>query len=174
VISGNEQLYPRRESLDAMWQWEVRNDQIAADKQARIARLLGVENQDTTMPSITDMAKASQVRGEIEQRMVFQRQLLATNEVTRVASKIFELLSSRLGNLGTVLDPNGALAASQRDAVDKLGSDLLLRMHAELRDMLVGDAGLKPTRSGNPGSRPGRAGAASTSRKRGRRVAKPS
>jgi hypothetical protein len=148
VTNGNVQFYPRVAALDRMWAHETRGDQVAATKAKRVAALLGVEQPDGAMPSLSDMQRASALRAEIETRMIAQGELVPRAQVRRLSSQIGEFLSRRLSSLGSVLDPNGKWSPEMREAADKAGQDWLLRMYADLRHMLEPDADAQPPDAG--------------------------
>lgn len=159
IVTGNKQLYPRLASLDLMWAWETRGDQVAEVKKKRMAALLGVDEVDGSMPNLSDMAKASALRAEIETRMIAQGDLVPRAQVRRLSSQIGEFLSRRLSSLGSVLDPNGKWTPEARDAADKAGQEWLLRIYDEMKDMLAADAHAQPQGSRADRARPGQPGA---------------
>lgn len=136
TINGKEYLYPRIEALAALDAWERRADAANAQRADRIAALIGFKPDDDNL-SISDLQKAYNLGVELEQRMIAQGQLVPRSEVNATAGKVFQLLSRFLSDLGTTVDPNGQFPPAVREAADKGGQDLLLRIHAEMRDMLT-------------------------------------
>lgn len=137
LSEGRKHFYPRQPALQALLNWETRGDQASADKDARMRKLLGISDSTTPLISISDLEKASRLRAEIDQRLVDQGKLVAVADLQRTASLLYSVFSRPLSNLGTVLDPNGTYPAKVREGLDKLGKDLLLRMHKELGDKLA-------------------------------------
>ena len=144
IVSGGVQLYPRQTALERMWAWETRNDKTDKEKARRMAALLGVDDFSGVLPSMSEMQKASQLRAEIEARMIAQGQLVRRGDVASLLARVFELQSKRLSSLGTLIDPNGAYPQELRDAADAAGNSLLMAMHGELKHMLGGDAAAGP------------------------------
>ncbi len=136
-VSGKRHFYDRHLALQALDRFERRGDAVAAAKSDRIKALLGIETGGEALLNISDLQKASALRAEMEQRMKEQGLLIPVSEVQASYSRIFEILSRPLGNLGTVLDPNGLWPMEQRDAADKAGHEILLQLHAEVKDKLA-------------------------------------
>lgn len=140
TIDGKTHFYPRLKALQSLDRWERREDANNADKNNRIAQLIGVESAGAATMSLSDLTKASALRAEMEERMRAQGQLVAFAKLQTTAGKVFELLSRGLSNMGTVMDPNGAWSSDDRERADKHGRALLLRLHGEMKDMLGPDA----------------------------------
>jgi hypothetical protein len=140
VGERNRVYYKRREALAALQKWEHRGDHVNADRQRRLNKIMGITDEEEAgaLP-IGDMMKASALRAEMEQRMVAQRALVAKADVANTGARVFEIISRLLSNLGTVVDPNGIYPAAVREAADAAGHQRLLRIHAEMKDMLAGN-----------------------------------
>lgn len=137
--NGNVYVYPRLKALQALDRYERRADDATAAKQARLAKLVGVPMEDSRL-SLSDLIKANQLQADIDNRIAAQKLIVPKAAVQSTAAKVFERLSRTLSDLGTVVDPNGQFTTEVRAAADKAGKELLLRIHADLKDMLSEDA----------------------------------
>ena len=166
--------YPRRESLEALIKWETRGDEGEKTKSARLRKMMGHSDDDDaeSIISMSDMAKASQLRAQIEERMVVQRELVSRADEQKTAARVFEILSRNLSRLGSVIDPNGREKPEVRARLDQNGSNLLLALHREmataLGDVDVGSIIAAANRGGS-----GKSGKSGPSGKRRRSMADP-
>ena len=130
--------FPRGRALKALWEWEHKGDREQQEKQKRLAAIMGVEQDTSALTHLHpgEMLKAMQANAEIQERIKSQGMLVSRADAQAVAVRVYELLSRRLSNLGTVIDPNGLLSPDQREKMDKAGSDLLLSIYAQMRDTL--------------------------------------
>lgn len=159
----NQQLvYPRLQVLKAMQAYLTRNDAVQAERQAKFSRLMGQTSEGGAPSSGGDMLppsellKIDQLASNLEARKVRNGELIRREDVTAAAGKVFSLLSRRLANLGTQADPNGKLPGDVRDKIEKTGHALLLRIHAEMKDMLAADVEPEPDRTPAPRKRTGK------------------
>lgn len=150
---NNTHLYPAREALEAMQKYETRNDQVEAERGKRIARIMGRGPQGkgrSSQPftlSLSDMAQASRLAAEIEEREREQGLFVPVSDVAATAAGIFDIFSEYLDDLDNRIDPNGLLTPDTRAFIRTQGAELLLKVHGEMRDMLAGNAGAQ-----SPGS----------------------
>ena len=134
-------FYPRKQALKALWDWEHKGDKEQEDKQRRLAAITGVDETALRNSGLSmgDLIKASQMTQQNQERMKAQGLLTSKQDQQAIAGKVFELISRRLSNLGTVIDPNGMMTAEERETLDEAGKSLLLSIYAEMRDILSGD-----------------------------------
>jgi hypothetical protein len=165
VVDGKTYLYPRIPALERLDQWERRADAANAKRHDRLAALVGMELDESAF-SITDLQKANQLRLDIEERMKAQGLLVSKAEMQKTAGKIAEILQRNLSALGTAVDPNGQFPPEVAKAADEAGERILLLIHAQMKDMLLKDAALLPTRPGRDGGGDARARGARAPRKR--------
>lgn len=172
----NAHLYPARAALKVMLAYEKRNDKVAADLEGRFSRIMGrtpakggrgkAAREPEPMLPLNDLATASRVMAETEQRERDMGLYCPLADQASTAGLVFGMFSDFLSNLSTQVDPNGVLAPEVHAFLKIRGTELSLQMHGEMRDMLSGDA--KPRSSGNKGSRGanGRAGGSRSRRPR--------
>jgi hypothetical protein len=137
-LDGKTFLYPRRRAIEALDRHERRDDEKNDAKGRRLAALVGVEDAAVHF-SITDLMKANSLRADLQAEREKQGLLVPRPKVQSTASKVFTILQRALNDLGTLVDPNGQHSPEIREAADKAGQDLLLRIHAEMKDMLTSD-----------------------------------
>lgn len=166
IVDGKTYLYPRVKALEVLNAWERRADEANAKKTDRLAALVGFE-LDGSGISISDLQKSNQLRLDIEERLKAQKLLVAKPDMQQLAGKVFEILSRGLSALGTAVDPNGQFPPEVAKAADAAGEELLLRIHALMKDMLVSDAAVFATRSDRDGDETPRTRAPRPPRKRG-------
>lgn len=151
---NNSHLYPAKEALTAMLAFETRNDEIDQQRGRRIDRILGRGPQGkgrASQPftlSLSDMAQASRLAAEIEEREREQGLYVPASDVASTAAGIFDIFSEYLDDLDNRIDPNGLLPPETRTTLRTQGGELLLKVHSEMRDMLAGNAGSQS--SGSP------------------------
>lgn len=146
IPDGNIFLYPAKEALQAMWAYETRDDAIDKQRNKKLDRILGRGEKakgkggEIFTLSIGEMAQASRLAAEIEEREREQGLFVPVADVAQAAGDVFSLFAEVLDDLDNRLDPNGILPADVRDRTRELGAELLLKVHAEMKDMLSGNA----------------------------------
>ena len=156
IVDGKTYHYPRRRAIEALERHEKRNDEKNDARGKRLAALVGI-GDDLAHLSITDLMKANQLRADLQAERERQGMLVPRPKVQSTAAKVFTILQRALNDLGTLVDPNGQHAPEIREAADKAGQDLLLRIHAEMKDMLTSDDDrtTRPAPTGSGRSQPG-------------------
>lgn len=133
-------FWPAKESYEQVLRYLSRNDEAAAQRAAKINALLGRDqDSDASVLPVSELAQLSRVRAEIEERERQQGAYAPLADIAATAARVFGLMSSTLGTLEMQADPNGKWPTDVRKAVHKAGTDLLLRIHAEMKDMLSGN-----------------------------------
>jgi hypothetical protein len=158
VKDGQQTYHPRMEVLKALQAWETRNDAVAAARSAKLKSLMGgkADPRDAHV-SPSELLKIDDLNARAQRRAIEQGQLLRAEDVAQIMAKVFSRLSSRLGNIASLIDPNGLLDALSRKRLTDNGRKLLLETHADLNDMLSPDADRNPTRTPAPRKRGGKA-----------------
>jgi hypothetical protein len=140
-------LYPARLALKSLIDEETKDDREAAALLARQAKMLGRKHVPNARPalniSISEMAQLARMSAEIEEREREQGLYVPVQP-----------------------DPNGKLPAAVRAAIDAGGRDVLLKIHAEMKHMLAGDAPARRRNAETARAPTGRAGRTQTRRKR--------
>jgi hypothetical protein len=156
TMNGNTYLYPRKKALQALDRYERRNDARNDARGKRLAALVGGGIEESSL-SIGELMKANQLRADLQEDRERQKLLVPKSQVQSTAAQVFTILQRGLNDLGTLVDPNGQFPPEIREAADKAGQDLLLRIHAKMRDMLAEDADRynrpPPARSGDARAR---------------------
>lgn len=147
-VDGSIFIYAARPALQAMWDWETRNDKIKSDRRARQNKLLGKgrgrpskADLEEPMFTPTELLRFDQLAASVEQREINQGKLVWQADVEAVFSEIFSMLSSTVGSLANTCDPNGLLAPDVRSAIDNAGRQVLLNLHSEMKSYLSGKNG---------------------------------
>lgn len=166
VIDGKKYLYPRVVALKVLEAWERRGDAANAAKSSRIAALIGMDHPPDSPLTISELQKANSLRIDLEDRLRQQRALVSMTEFSQLTGKMMEIISRGLANLGTAVDPNGQYPAEVAAAADTAGQEILLRLHALMKDTLTQDASLRATGSDRDGGDARRARPARSPRKR--------
>lgn len=164
-------VYPAAKALKVVLAFETRNDAASDELQKRQAAILGKGEKRKDRPTeqlipLGDMAIASRVMAETEERERMQGLYCALEEQARVAGVVFSAISNFMSTLHITIDPNGKLPAAVRALVKTNAHKENLRIHREMKDILSGHAipnqsGPKKARSAN-----GRAGRSRARRKR--------
>lgn len=166
----NSHSYPARKALSVMLAHEKRHDAMKAEKRDRTAAMAGTGPRKASAHDplpINEMAAASRLAAETEERERAQREKIPADEVVSVASSIFSLCSARLSELDRQIDPNGRLDPSIRASLQTEGRNLLLLIHGEMKYMLSPDAIRQPRELVGSGSASRRAGRRRAPRKGG-------
>jgi hypothetical protein len=157
-----QHLYPARAAIDVLLKWEKRNDAAHAERAKKTAAILGKAagnrpkksdssaGEDALLP-IGDMISLNRAMMLTEERERDQGLYCPLSDQAATAGRVFSLVSSFLSNLSANVDPNGLLPAEVRAVIDEGGHRTALKMHAEMKDMLSGDA--IPRQRGGKGSR---------------------
>lgn len=139
----NSYLYPATAAIQAMLDFEMRHDEINADRQRRIDVIVGRTrrvgskgNAESYMMPVNDLAKLHRLAAEIEERERQQRLYIPKTEVEAVCGEVFAVFSEFCADLDNRCDPNGELPAGTRERIRELGSDLQLRIYREIKDLL--------------------------------------
>lgn len=139
---GNTDLYNAKAAVQGLLTYETRNDTVTAAKASKVRAILGAADpgeDDQALPP-SEMLALSRARAEIEKRMVEQGELVRFIDVQHTIAQVFGHISNVVGKLSDSVDPNGALPGHVRQSLDGLGKELLLRIYADLNDMLAEDA----------------------------------
>lgn len=143
----NSFLYPAKEAIEKMLAYEMRHDDLAADRQKRIDKILGrTRRVGSKSPSdgyampVNEMATIHRLATEIEVRERNQRLYIPAAEVSATCGEVFAIFSEFCGDLDNRCDPNGELPAETRRRIRELGFDLQLRIHGEIKELLAADA----------------------------------
>lgn len=141
----NTFLYPAKESIERMLQYELQHDEAAAERQKVADRILGRTTRgragtDPYHMPISEMAQLNRLATEIEERERAQRLYIPAAEVAAVNAEVFALFSAFCSDFDNRVDPNGELPAPVRARARQLGAELQLRIHREMKDMLTADA----------------------------------
>lgn len=168
VLSGTSHIYPARQALKAMLDFETRNDAAAASRQKKSDAILGTLTRDrheqaaSTAIPVRDLQVLNRMATEIEQRERDQRLYIPAAEVARDVGDVFSELSEFMAGLSNKVDPNGLLDPNLRALIDNNAADALLGWHRKLKDLLdadavTGDPRGAADRSGKPRARRKRA-----------------
>lgn len=156
--AGNSILYPARQALEAMLEYETRADAAERDRQKRAAAIMGMTGgrgrrkaEEVFLPP-SEMLKLSRLRAEIEQREREQGLYAPIADLRNLLASVFGTLSETLGRLELKADPNGLWEPEVRQAVQAAGRECLLLIHAQVSDMLGPDADNGPPRTKKPRS----------------------
>lgn len=165
----NTHLYPARDALQKMLDYEKRHDKAESDRRKQVDRILGrtgrgKEADDGYQMPVNEMAQLHRMATEIEERERKQRLYIPATEVAATCAEVFALFSEFCGDLDNRVDPNGELPGPVRARVRELGAELQLRIHREMKDMLSADAHAKPSDAAAHGGAPRRARRASPRR----------
>jgi hypothetical protein len=163
---GNALLYQAKPALEALLQYETRNDGVTARKASKIARILGAtasEPDDDMLPP-SEMLALARARAEIHKQLQEQGLLVLFADVQETMADVFGFLSNILNKLSDSVDPNGRLPGPVRGTLDALGNDLLLRTYKDLNDMLADDVDRDTSRTTPARAQPARPGAAKARR----------
>ncbi len=169
---GNSVLYPAREALSVMLEYETRADEAERERQQRAAAIMGLNRKGGRRPKDevylppSELLKLSRLRAEIEERERNQGEYVHRAEVRATAARIYAILSEHLGQLEARVDPNGLLTAELRAKAGEQGRKALLAIHAELSDMLGADVDHGPGRTQGARKSAGRPKRAPARRKR--------
>jgi hypothetical protein len=157
ILQNGAHIFPAKQALQAMLDWEMRHHKDAASKAERINAILGKTKEGradakgaAAMP-VRDLAVLSRMAAETEERERDQRLYIPAAEVERVASDVFSELSEFMGGLSNKVDPNGMLEPTIRAAIDDGSAKALLGFHARMKTLL--NANAEPNRVGSATSR---------------------
>lgn len=128
--------YPAVKALDALINWELKDDKIESEKAKRHRRLLGVTDpepaeEDTLIPP-SELLKYDQLSISLQKRKVDQGELLKAKEVHDDTAQTFSIISNYLGSLANSIDPNGLLDSAVRRSLDDGGRNLLFTIHGDM------------------------------------------
>lgn len=162
-------IYPARRALKVLLAYETRRDAADADIQKRQAAILGKgqrkrEKPEEALIPMSDLAVASRVMAETEERERVQGLYTALEDQARTAGMVFAGLSNFLSTLHISIDPNGKLPPQVREMVKAGAKKENLRIHKLMKDMLSGHAVSQSRRPKKAGSANGRARGASSRR----------
>jgi hypothetical protein len=150
---GNSILYPAKQALEVMLEYETRADAAEQERQSRAAAIMGLDRkggrrkkEQVYLPP-SELLKLSRLRAEIEERERNQGEYVPRAEVRATAARTYAILSEHLGQLDLRVDPNGLLPAETRAKLGEQGRKALLAIHAELSDMLGADVDHGPSRT---------------------------
>lgn len=167
-------IFPARKAIQTLLAYEKRNDAAEARVQERTARILGRgarkrkrADADELLIGISDLATLSRVMAETEQRERDQGLFIPVADVAAMAGRVFSILSGFLSDLDTNVDPNGLLPDPVRALIREGGRNASLAIHAEMKDMLSGDAIPKSTGSRRSRGKDGQPRGARARRPRG-------
>lgn len=164
-------VYPAAKAIRVIIAYEKRNDAQAATLQERTARILGNGKrkpgaaQDAMLP-ISEMAVASRVMAETEQRERDQGLHTSLADQASTAGEVFGMISGFLSELEAEIDPNGELPMKVRAKLREGGNKLALKIHGRMKDMLSGNAVPKSQRPKGARAKDGRARRSSPGRAR--------
>lgn len=165
ILQNGAHIFPAKEALQAMLNWETRFHKDAADKAKRIDAILGktkkgrVDAASTAAMPIRDMAVLSKLAAEVEERERDQREYIPAAEVERTAGDVFSELSEFMAGLSNKVDPNGLLDPTIRAAIDEGSAKALLGFHARMKQLLnphVAPSGNRKSPSSTRGTSPRR------------------
>lgn len=164
VLQGTVHTYPARAALQAMLNYEKRNDAIADDRAKRTNAILGNLVKDRMDETASNALPARELQilnrmaTEIEERERNQRLYIHASEVSQTAGEVFSELSEFMAGLSNKIDPNGLLDPALRAVIDTNGSEALLGFHKRLKllldaDVLAGSPGRAHDSARKPRSR---------------------
>lgn len=169
----NQVLYPAIPALTALIAYETREDEEEAARRALANEIVGAskprgrrKKSPEVFLSPTEMLKYSRVQAEIEERQRLQREYVPKQEVSSLASRIYEKIKDPLQQLELKVDPNGLLSAEQRTLISELGRTALLGIAREIEGALGIDVDDHASRSATPAKSAGRAKKPRVRRKR--------
>ena len=146
VLSGTSHLYPAKDALRAMLNYETRNDEAARNLAERQAAILGMKArseraaEEAAAHSPRDLQVLNRLAAEVEEREREQRQYIPAAEVAKTAGDVFSELSEFMAGLSNAIDPNGLLDPKLRELIDHKGGEALLSFHRKLKTLLDADA----------------------------------
>lgn len=128
--------YPAVEALDALIDWEHRDDKVAAAKNERHRKLLGGKVEEPPADEVimppSELLKYDQLSASVQKREIDQGNLVRAADVAALAAQVFSLCSGYFGGLANAVDPNGLLDHEVRASLDAGGRDLLFKLHGEM------------------------------------------
>ena len=157
ILRGTSHFYNGRAALQAMLDYDMRNDAAAQQREKRAAAILGTTHREREEAAAgfnpRDLQILNRMATEVEERERAQRMYIPAAEVSAIAGEVFSSLSEFMAGLSNKVDPNGLLDARLRNIIDKEGHDALLGFHRRLAVLLDADVEPAADRAAPSGAR---------------------